>query len=389
MKKTFRIDDISKNKMLAAYDLYELGPKTLHVQRSYKDKDDYNVYVFAYNFQIGVKVVGDEIYQKFINSPEDNVVTEEYLQLEYDAIEENLNLSEDEREVKFRRVRIKINMAIEEFINRNNVYKNYIETKNAQVRDIKDRMIKKIEQEESIIDQLRSQHLFFSVSYPEGDTEQTCTIKIKIAATLIKNQNTNLDVFEWKLIKNRENFEALLSNANIIIPEDEILKALYEYIIISSYYIQNDSIFENLITESKRVSSLDEAMDSLISLNRLNLDSLVGSNRLNLLNEWYLRKPIQGTHNVLSEIRAGQRPRILDYSSINNIGHLKKIYDLYELLVESHKKYVRTDIKDIEQCFFGLNMPLGGSKQTRITLESVLQIENLVNRIHTLEQEIV
>lgn len=378
MKKTFRIDDISKNKMLAAYDLYELGPKTLHVQRSYKDKDDYNVYVFAYNFQIGVKVVGDEIYQKFINSPEDNVVTEEYLQLEYDAIEENLNLSEDEREVKFRRVRIKINMAIEEFINRNNVYKNYIETKNAQVIDIKDRMIKKIEQEESIIDQLRSQHIFFNVSYPEGDVEQTSTIKIKIAATLIKNQNTDLNVFEWKLIKSRENLEALLSNANIIIPGDEILKALYEYIIISSYYIQNDSIFENLITEAKRVSGLDEAIDSIISLSRLNL-----------LNERYLRKPIQGTYNVLSEIRAGQRPGVLDYSSINNIGHLKKIYDLYELLVESHKKYVRTDIKDIEQCFFGLNIPLGGSKQTRITLENVLQIENLVNRIHTLEQEIV
>lgn len=378
MKKTFRIDDISKNKMLAAYDLYELGPKTLHVQRSYKDKDDYNVYVFAYNFQIGVKVVGDEIYQKFINSPEDNVVTEEYLQLEYDAIEENLNLSEDEREVKFRRVRIKINMAIEEFINRNNVYKNYIETKNAQVIDIKDRMIKKIEQEESIIDQLRSQHIFFNVSYPEGDVEQTSTIKIKIAATLIKNQNTDLNVFEWKLIKSRENLEALLSNANIIIPGDEILKALYEYIIISSYYIQNDSIFENLITEAKRVSSLREAIDSIISLSRLNL-----------LNERYLRKPIQGTYNVLSEIRAGQRPGVLDYSSINNIGHLKKIYDLYELLVESHKKYVRTDIKDIEQCFFGLNIPLAGSKQTRITLERVLQIENLVNRIHTLEQEIV
>lgn len=384
MKKTFRIDDISKNKMLAAYDLYELDSKTLHVQRSYKNKDNYNVYIFAYNFQIGVKIVGDEVYQKFINLSEDNVVTEKYLQLEHDAIEENLNLSEDERELKFKRIHIKINMAIEEFINRNNVYKNYIETKNNQVKDIKNRLIKKIEQEESIIDQLRSQHVFFRVHNPL-DVNQTCIIKIKIAATLLNNHSTNgwKRAFEWKLIKNRENLESLLSNSNIIIPEDEILRALYEYIIISSYYIQNDSIFENLITDKKNIPDSDEEIAPLVSFIRFN--STVSFD----INKRYLRKPIDTTYSILSEIRTNQRPRVLDYNSINDIGHLKKIYDIYEFIVESHKKYITSYIKQFEQNIFGIDTFLCGSKKTRIVLGNILQIETLVNRINTLEQEIV
>jgi hypothetical protein len=375
MAKVFKIDKTSKKKIIAAYDVYHLDSKILYVVDSYR-KGIYNVYTFSDNFHIGINIDGDTINQVFIKPDIENIATERYSELEKEYIEENELLSEEDLEEKFKNASMKINLAIEEFITRKNLYNNYKIAKENQIKALKGRLTNRIKEEEDLIERMRSKKMRFVLTGTEPSSN--VNVDLKISAYLVNN-NTGRPFLSWSISKNRENLDKLLNNTNAIFPNDELARALYEYIVITTYYIDNESLFENLFSTVEYVANEEDAINSLRRLFERD-PRYRGDMRA-------IHKPIRETYRVQEEIRSGLRPRILNYDLIDDIDHLNRIYNLYLLLVERHKKYITTQIKDIEQDFFGLNVPLAGSKSTKQILNSVLQIERLSERIRILEEQ--
>jgi hypothetical protein len=376
MKKTFVVDNESREKIMAAYDVYRLASKQLCVQHSYK-KDDFNVYAFAENFHIGIKIDGGVIHQKFIK-PEIRFpgYTQHYEVAEKEAMKNNRLIEEKEKINKYKNARIKINIAIEEYINRNRLYNNYVQAKKDQLEAVRTGLIERIKREEDIVNRLRSHKVRFCSS--SGSISCQDPLDLEIYA----RKNERYNYYEWGIVKSEENFNLILNNSKSIFPhaesgESELEKVLFEYILIVSYYAENENVFESLFKTPLRPRDLDMAVDELADL---------FINKREYIDYNYLCIPIGRSYKILSDIRSDERPRIADYNLINNVDHLKKILNSYLILVEKHKKYVTVDIKELEQNFFALNKRLAGSKETKQVLHTVLQIDTLVQRIKMLEQ---
>ena len=252
MKKIFEVDELSKDRILAAYGIYKLKNKTLWVQYSYR-KGNFNVYAFSENFHIGLNVDGDVIHQVFIKPETQDRLSKRYEDLEKRYIEKNKKLGEDIRESLFRKARRKINLAIDEFINRNGLYRNYIQAKKDQFESIQEDILKRIKEEEEIIDRLRTQRMGFRLDSDGNSNDTSIYLKVK-AEKIIETRNGreryHIDTY---IEKNRNNLDVLLNSSDAIYPNDELSRSLFEYILIITYYTNNDVLFKNLFKTSTHV----------------------------------------------------------------------------------------------------------------------------------------
>ena len=369
MDKVFSIDSISKSKMIAAGEIYKVNKK-IHVIKSYKS-DGYNVYVFSNFFHVGIRKTETTFEQKVIDviqSPISEKKSEYDLRIKDFIGELNLVFTPEELEQKFKSIHLKINWAIDEFINRNNVYKNYIEVKNKQIELIREEIEKKIVDEENHVRRLLSKKLLFTFDQSGHGTPFELEM---VAASYIRNER---NVFEYSVARTPENLEILLNNALGLSKNNDLLHNLINFMFIISYYTSDD-MFESLFKSS----------DSW----RLNSDEINATERLKRLfkektqTTYNLEKIIRQPHMIYDFIRSVNLSNF-NYEAITNLEHLQKIFTMYQVLVEAHKRYVEVNVKEVEMSFFALDTKLGSSKDTKRILSQLLQIDRLVARIQAL-----
>lgn len=364
-------DNTSKRKMIAAYDIYKLrDKKKLVVQHSYKSLNGYKVYAFSDDFHIGIKTIGGVIHQQFMILNQSTKYSRRYADLGDAIIDRNNGLVDtDQNEIKFKNVQSMIISAISEYISRDMVYSNYINAKNDQVALVNSELIERIKEEEKQIKRIMDRKLLFRSDY---DSNTSFELQIKAHSDQTNNTNT----FEWSIVQNIFNLETILQNSNHIWRDDEVINALFKYIVIM-YYYSSERAFDILFSKKITVRSSD--FDPVHQLKQLFKQNYQDARDI-------LCDPINYSYRANSLSNEIGIPNF-NYDIITNIGHLSEILHLYELLVTIHKKYVPITIKEIEQNFFGLLIPLGGSKDTKNVLGQVMQINALVERINTLTNE--
>lgn len=372
MAKNYNISDTSKIKMIMAYDLYKIDKdyannERLVVQYSYK-QDDYNVYAFSDCFHIGLNIDGDEIYEKYI-SPAPKSDREKYEMFETAIISRNETLANQSiNEVKFRNINSMIHAAIHEYINRDYVYSQYEKVKKDQINLIKTGLLQRIENEMKIIKRIQSRKLTFLFDNGEGiETPFDLQIGIDVHEADRRGQT----VFEWFIAKTPENLTTVLSKSLQAARGDELLAAMFRYLVLI-YYYQPSNAFNKLFSNTRYSG---ESVDVSREVGRIfEVKQFNGDILCNIVDEAY-KVNLGGDGVNVSEF---------DYNLITNVGHLDAIHAIFDILVDGHKQYVPAKTKEIEQRFFGLNYPLAGSKDTKLVLSRVMRLDVLLNRINSL-----
>lgn len=369
MEKKIIIDSVSKNKMLASYDMYSLKNKKLDVLYSYKDNVlGFNVYAFSDYFHIGIKNIDGTMVQKFIDIRQNNSLDEKYLDIENSKIRIYEQMNDSEKDKLFETVQKKVNRSIDEFINRNNVYNNYIRTKKRQLELIRETVEKKIKSQEDVINRMLSKKITFEVSDNEF-------ISLEIVAREVTSDvHKSIEGLEWSIARTPENLNILLLNSDRIFYDtysnNSIIPMLFNFLIIVSYYT-SDEMFENIFMQEDYYRDTDELIRGIKRIFDNNINS-----------KYILQKPMRESYQLRSYMTS-QLLSNFNYDSITNVDHLIKIYQMYEILVESHKKYVDANTRGIEMNLFDLTS-IGGSKQTKQILNQLLQIDRLSARINLL-----
>jgi len=364
MAVIFKIDDNTKNKMVAAYDVYRIKQKGIYVQNSYK-LNDYNVYSLSNFLHIGIKKTGDEVEQIILDVPNSTLVESllaynEHINL---MIEKNTSRSKDLFDKKFKHMQSKINSAIDEYINRNKIYENYLSVKKRQIELIKEDIEKRIAEEEEKLRRIISRRVKFSRHY-SGLTSPEFDIVLR--SYVNTNGRTHI---EWSIARTPNNLEILLDNLDYIVGDDSHLSSLYTFLLIISYYT-SDKMFEDLFINTERVQNDSSMSDMIFNILSNEIDSYATS------------RPFRDRYVIDGLIRQMNLSQF-NYDLINKREHLQRILDMYYLIVDAHKQYVEISIREIEKCFFGLDNSLAGSKATKVVLGQLLQIERLKNKLLT------
>jgi hypothetical protein len=395
-RKTFEIDDLSKEKIMLAYELYYIKTmgRILSVSHSYH-KDGFNVYVFGNNLHIGVKIEENKIIQKYIEPDASKSITgltKMYNKLVLEHLEDaRPNIGELPMAMK------QINQAISEYINRDYVYDRYKKTKYAMLNEMRLNVINRIEKEQNLIKKIQSRTLFFK---SDRDNESFSS-GFPLSVNTLSYKRGSYEYLVWYVERNTQNLNRILVQARNIVGSSDRVSGenlrflqdmathLFKYATIIAYHtseIRFISLFNESITI--RPNTIDTPSSKLVSL--FSNDFVDVGTLCKFFRESYrlysMPDFFQNAENMAS---SSTNLRIslsnFDYGVINNLGYLRDIVAMYEFIVDKHKKYVPSNIKDMEKNIFGLNFPLGGSKDTKNVLDQIINIKSLRKRIEELE----
>jgi hypothetical protein len=366
----FEIDETSKLKIVAAYEIFKIQSQTFDtfvIENSYKkicDGEEYNVYSFSDYFQIGIRVVDETVYQKVIDGElPKGTITTKYLSLLNRYVEEikavwQLNTINE----KFENAQRIINSAINEYINRDIVYNNYIAAKKNISSTGRNLLVERLDKEKKSLALIGRELITFKThNYHNSNISADLEITLKPYLA---------DDIKWHVSRTRENFNKLLGLPNLF---DQYVDNYYKSEDESTAFV---SLFHIMLTYA--LHSSDETFALLSE------DGVTGLNRkhtiLRLYLEWnfYLEPIVRNIFDmsVVHAIASRINFATIDYQQFD-ISDLQRVMSAYNFLVNYHKKYVTIRVRSMETNLFLLNNELGASRDTAETLGRLMRIDEI------------